>query len=509
MQLSLAQIRLKKAILDDYRIDLLATEILGMQAKDFHCGFLRWFLRVFFRKNGNEGLLLAPRGHGKSWMTTVACAIWLILKFPNIRIAINSATASKAQGFLMIIKGHLEENEKLRDMFGDHVGEKWTETKIVSKQRTGILKEPTVSAYGLSGAVVGNHFDVHFNDDLVTEDNARTKTQRVKLKTWFYMSLHPTLRPDGWQWNIGTRYHPRDLYDHFIESNKEAEPGEKMDIVRMEAIQNEGTVKEKALWEEVFSIKKLKAKRRKMGTIAFKCQYQNDTGMMTGKIFKEEDLQWYRRSEIDINNLRIFQGVDLSTGKLGGDFFALVTKGYDAYNRGYTLDIVHGRYGYRDQMALVLWKIGKSIDEIQILTGDKRITFKHMLSLFRGLPRCALRQYNNVIRCGIESNAYQTVLPDTLLELATDLPITKFPTKIDKKTRMEKYSARFEAHLEFLPDDGTCDNFRDEALIFDGETSEENDDIIDAHEFANKASAHIHGLDDVDDDEEVSARSFS
>lgn len=480
-----------------------------MLAEDFHYGFLKWFLRVFNKTTGNEGLLLAPRGHGKSWMTTIACAIWLIIKFPNIRIAINSATASKAQGFLMTIKGHFEENDLLINMFGDYVGEKWTETKIVSKKRDRILKEPTVSAFGLSGAVVGNHFDVHFNDDLVTEDNARTKGQRLKLKNWFYMSLHPTLRPDGWQFNIGTRYHPRDLYDHFIETNKEAEPGEKMDIIRMQAVQHEGTVKEKALWEAVFPLKKLRAKRRKMGTIAFKCQYQNDTDMMTGKIFKEEDMMWYRRADIDINDLRIFQGVDLSTGKEGGDFFALVTKGYDIYNRGYTLDIVHGRFSYRDQMCVVLWKLGKEVHEIQKLMGDERITFKHMMKLFKGMPRSSIRQYDNVVRCGIESNAYQTVLPDTLLELSTDLPITKFITKIDKKTRMEKYSARFEAHKEFLPDDGSCDNFRDEALIFDGETSEENDDIIDAHEFANKASAHIHGHDEDENDEEVGVRSFS
>ncbi len=488
---------------------MLATEVLGMLAIDFHYEFLKWFLRVFNKETGNEGLLLAPRGHGKSWMTTIACAIWLIIKFPDIRIAINSATATKAQGFLMSIKGHFEENEKLRELFGDFVGDKWTENKIISKKRTKVLKEATVSAFGLSGSVVGNHFDVHFNDDLVTEDNARTKGQREKLKQWFYMSLSPTLRPDGWQWNIGTRYHPRDLYDHFVEINKEAEPGEHMDIIRLQAVQHEGTIKEKALWEDMFPLKKLRAKRRKMGTIAFRCQYQNDTEMMTGKIFKEEDLMYYRRSEIDINDLRIYQGVDLSTGKAGGDFFSLVTKGYDVYNRAYTLDIVHGRYSYRDQMAIVLWKLGKQIHEIQTIMGDTRITFKHMIGLFKGQPRSSLRQYENVVRCGIEANAYQTVLPDTLLELSTDLPITKFITKIDKKTRMEKYSARFEAHKEFLPDDGSCDNFRDEALIFDGETSEESDDILDAHEFANKASAHIHGHDDVDDDEEVGVKVFA
>ena len=53
-------------------------------------------------------------------------------------------------------------------------------------------------------------------DDVVDDDNSRTEHQRQKLLTWYRKVLLPCLEPNGEIHAIGTRYHPMDLYGHFL-----------------------------------------------------------------------------------------------------------------------------------------------------------------------------------------------------------------------------------------------------------------------------------------------------
>lgn len=461
-------------------------------------------------------MILAPRGFGKSTISTVCFTIWLILCNPDIRILIGSSTAAKSEAFLREIKAHFEQNEKLKELFGDkYSATGWKAADIVVIDRKKIAKEPTISARGWSGAVVGSHYDVHLIDDLVNEDNARTKGQREKLRDWFYMSLDPTLEPEGCRLNIGTRYHPDDIYGHFIEQGKqetidsgadydfepEATRLRPIKILKLSALQPDGS----SLWEEKFPVRKLFQKRSRMGIIRFNAQFQNDTELMKGKIFKEEYFEYYNPLEIDPTSLKIFQGVDLNAGQGNtNDFFSLVTKGYDDRNRGYTLDVVHGRYTFREQMMVILWKAGRGVDEIKELLGIPDLDMTKIMSLFKGQPKTARRQYRRVIRIGVESVVYQKMLPDTLIEICATLPVMRINQDLDKETRMMIYASRWENHMEFLPDDNSVDGLKEEALLF---PDAEHDDIIDAHEIANRVSA-MGWADNIESDEGVQARVF-
>ena len=511
------QIRLKTAIVDEDRIDLFVTEVLGFDLEPFHLEILKLTVKLY-RESG-EGLLLAPRGFGKSTIGTVAFALWLVCVKPNIRILINSSSAGKAQNFMRQIKLHLEQNPNLIAMFGEQYNDKhWNNNEIVVKTRTEILKEPTISAHGWSGAVVGNHYDVHLIDDLVNEDNARTKGQREKLKDWYYMSLDPTLEPHGFRLNTGTRYHYDDLYGHFIEQAKaekmeqehammeeasDEEDVRPLRVLRLKAIQDDNT----SLWENKFPIRKLLRKKSRMGSIRFNAQFQNETDLMKGKVFKEEYFRFYKRDEIHVPDLEIYQGVDLAIGqKQENDYFALVTKGYDPMtNFAYTLDVVHGRYTFRDQMILILWKAGKDLDEIKSILGIPDLPVKHIIKLFKGQPKHAKRQYDTVKKIGIESVAYQKVLPEELIMRTRDLPIFQIQQKLDKKSRLEKYSARWENGMEFLPEDNSCVNLVEELLLFD---DGEHDDLPDAHEICNRVASLNFEFEDEDEDDEVTARVF-
>ena len=189
------------------RLDLLATQVLGLTLLPFHERILEFCHQLYVHRT--EGLLLAPRGFGKSSLATVCFALWLMLQDRNIRILIVSSTATKAESFVREIKTHLQGNAVLHALFGNLVDDScWRQTEISVQGRVRPSKEATLTARGWSGAVVGLHVDVHLIDDLVNEDNARTKGQRDKLKDWVYMSLDPTLEPHGCRLITGTRYHP-------------------------------------------------------------------------------------------------------------------------------------------------------------------------------------------------------------------------------------------------------------------------------------------------------------
>lgn len=494
--------RLKSQITEQGRVDILATEVLGYKLEQFHLEILQFAMRL--QAEGGEGLLLAPRGFGKSTIGNVTLCIFLILCDPDVRILIASSTASKAEAFLREIKTHFEQNLRLKDLFGEHFrSDRWKQAEIFVLPRKRIAKEATLSAHGWSGAVVSKHYDVHIIDDLVNEDNARTKGQRQKLMDWYYMSLDPTLESDGWKLVIGTRYHPDDLYGHMIEQSK----GEKMEdedepenpnatekrthleMLVLKAIVDEGRGTERSLWEKVFPLHKLKRKRSRMGKLRFGAQFQNETDLMKGFVIKEEDIRYFLRDEIDVSTLKIFQGVDLAVGKKDtNDYFSLVTRGFDEYGKAYTLDVVHGRYSFREQMMIVLWKAGRTRDEISKYLGIPDLKVQEILKLFRGQHPTAKRQYRAVQRIGIESVAYQRVLPDTLIENVYDLPIIRIDQNVDKETRIQMFSPRFENHMEFLPADNSCDHLKEEALLF---PEAEHDDILDAMEISNQVAAMV------------------
>lgn len=522
------KIELKYLILEELRIDLLCTEVLGYTLEEFHWQILELCMEVMSERG--EGLLEAPRGFGKSTIGTTAFAIFLILINRDITILVTSSTAGKAEGFLQEIKAHFEHNELLREIFGNYVNNKdWNTTSIFVRGRKTIAKEGTVSAYGQSGQVVSKHYDVILNDDPVNEDNARTKLRRDKLEDWLHTSLGPTLKPEGFQMTTGTRYHPEDSLGKIEEkakarikeiadrkrvgtfdSTEYAEPP--LRILKLQAIVNHGRSNESSLWEDRFPLSKLKDIKRKMGSIRFGGQMQQETNLMKGKMIKDKDIMYYKRDNINTADLHIYQGLDLAAGKdVTNDKFAYVTKGYDPFtNNAYTLDLIHGQFSFRDQMALVLWKSGKNIDQIKDMCGYKTLSYKHLEEQVRNfMPEScwpyALRQWPQVRRIGIESNAYQRVLPMTITEMWTTIPIIMINSRIDKETRITKYSPRFENHQEFFPEDGSADILRDEAIAFpDGDF----DDLIDAHELCNSVKDLTYDSEDEEEDGDIDAKAF-
>lgn len=167
---------------------------------------------------GDRKLLLLPRGHQKSTIFTVARTIQEILKDPDIRVKIISATWPLAKDLLHQIKAILEQSA-LPEIFGPFLQPKcrWTTDVIDVAQRTKWLKDPTISTGGIDTGKTGGHCDLLIFDDIVTPENTTTPDQVRKIVEGYQACL-PLLDPGGKLLMIGTRYVMADIYGYIIEN---------------------------------------------------------------------------------------------------------------------------------------------------------------------------------------------------------------------------------------------------------------------------------------------------
>lgn len=405
---------IRKQVLEYNRIDILAIEVLGKQIEPFHLALLK------YQFEHPENLQLCFRGAGKSTVCTEIKTIHLLLKNPNLRILIASKTLQNACGFLKNIKAHFETNTRLEEIFGKYydprrVG-KWDEREIEVLPRTIVAKEASVTCIGVEGTVVSKHYDVIISDDLVDEDNSRSKLQRDKTRTWFYNTLMPTLEPPdqeiehrGEHHMLGTRYHYDDLYGHLIDN----ELKEHHQIIP--ALDVNG----RSPWHKKFPPKWFAERRKRSGLIIFNCQYQCDTEAMKGEIFQYDQCQQISEEDWpDYRNLRVFMGVDLAISESeSADKFAIVviglTKDRSAY---YVLDYYENQLRFKSQT-------------------------KKILEYYRRWKP---------IRCSIETNQYQAAQYQNLKEENPDIRLKKVQTDKDKITRAWKLSAIFEDNKVFF-----------------------------------------------------------
>lgn len=370
---------------------------------------------------------LAPRGHGKSTIGDVDFCITKVLRNPDVRIMIGSKTQTQASAFLKEIRTHFEQNVNLIRIFGDWKKSRdnvWNDKEFTVNRRTVIKKEATVSALGASGAVVSKHFDIIIGDDLVGFENARTEAQRKVLKEWFYSSLYPTLEPDGEIHILGTRYSPMDLYEDLIKSKNY-----KVNVQQAITVKDG---QEYSLWESKFSLEKLRSIREEAGLIIFNMQYQNNTELAKGKIFKYKYFKHFEEYDIDYDlnrvrvkvldsqgvpywiPIRIYMGADLAISEdetSNNDYFVLTVIGVDSSKNVYVLDYLKERLTFNAQLNAIL-DYGKN-------------------------------KFPMVERIGVETVQYQKSLAQEIRRLSL-LPVVNIQTSKDKVTRAMRRSALFE-----------------------------------------------------------------
>lgn len=420
---------LKHAIVEERRVDLLCTQVLGYVVMPFHMAIIQW--QFAHRDN----LQLVFRGAGKSTVGTVGKAIWYLCVDRSLRLLMASKKHANATRLLRDISSHLTTNKRLLELFGEfrdpnpRSALKWNESEITVTGRERVYRESSVTCVGVDGSLAGGHFDVEFSDDIVDNTNSTTQEMRDKIESWYYSVMDPCMEPAdhvpyrGDRNRVGTRYHYDDLYGRWIFKNEEeVKLGRKPPI----AVQVIPALDEydRSPWPEKWKPEEFMARRRRYGKIIFDAQYQCTTESMKGAIIQFDDCQPITMSEVlqlqEDGKLEIFMGVDLAISeKQSADKFAIVVLGRDKAKKYYVLHFRQGRYRFSEQTKLIV---------------DTWRRFK-------------------VDRIAIEANGYQLAQLQELRRQHPDIPLRKIVQKAgdDKVSRAQRLSPLFENRQMFFP----------------------------------------------------------
>lgn len=347
-------------------IQLIApTQVLGNCHKDV----IQWWYRP---ERKHHQLLLFPRDHGKSRLVAYRVA-WELTKDPTLRVLYISATSNLAEKQLTFIKG-LMTSDIYRRYWPEHIlpeegkRSKWTNTEIALDhplRKLENIRDPSIFTAGLTTSITGMHCDIAVLDDVVVSENAYTEEGRKKVRAQY--SLLSSIEGAGAQeWVVGTRYHPKDLYNDMMSMveelyNDEGErTGEDTIYETLEkSVEDFGDGTGEFLWPRQqrrdgkwfgFDRKILAQKRGKyLDKVQFRAQYYNspqdpDNERIATTSFQYYDRKFVKQSqgywEYKGRRLNLTASIDFaySTRKTA-DYTAIVLVGVDEDNNVYVLDI--------------------------------------------------------------------------------------------------------------------------------------------------------------------------
>lgn len=290
-------------------------------------------------------MILVPRSTLKSTFFTIGGTLQMIANSPDVRILIANATLGNAQKFVGEVKTNIEKNENFRDLYGDFYNPKgkWTESEIEVKGRGRGLIAPTVTAVGVGGNLVSQHYGHIWWDDLVNEQNVYTRDQALKVIEWWKKSLS-LLDPEGTGVIIGTRWSHFELYQYILD-----ELQDEVDIFVRTAYNEDGT----PYYPELLSEKNLRQLRKLEGSYTFSAFYLNDPVDEATSLIKRSEIHYWggecpcgqtHRRPIR-GELSVFVTCDPAFSQSSrADYSGIATVGIDNANSWWVLETAHGKW---------------------------------------------------------------------------------------------------------------------------------------------------------------------
>ena len=313
-------------------------------------------IKEISRMNGTKRVAAAPRGHAKSTTLTFKGTMHAIVYGYKHYPIIISDSSEQAEGFLDNIRVEFEENEFLKEDFGDLTGKVWRSNVLITS--TTIKVEAIGSGKKIRGRKHRNwRPDLLVLDDIENDENVRTPEQRSKLENWFLKAvskagddytdivyigtllhydslLAKTLKNPGYK---AIKYKAvisfskaddlwkkwEDIYTDLSNDNHEEDAKAYFEANRKEML--EGT---QVLWEEKLSYYDLMVMRVTEGEASFNSEEQNEPINPEDCIFNKEWFEFYNDAEIVFNSKEyyFFGFVDPSLGKTKhSDFSAIIT----------------------------------------------------------------------------------------------------------------------------------------------------------------------------------------
>ena len=355
------QLELRQLAVSDLRA------FIGLVAPYRALGHCHHDMLKYLMEDHSHQLIIWPRAHQKSTMIAYWCA-WHLIKNPEATIILASSTANLAEKQLAFIKDNILATEVVQKYWPELIHKEegkrstWKVDEIVVDhpiRRERGIRDPSIMAAGMGKTLTGFHCDVAVCDDIVTDENAFTKTERDKVKRWASL-LVSILNPGGIVKAVGTRYHPDDLYEEMSSMCEVIydDEGNEIDEIpiysySMEVVETDGSF----LWPRMKGPDKkwygfnkqvlAKVRGQYLDKSQFFAQYYNDPSDPMNK--RIENFQYYDREALTTfegrpciggKPLNVYAAIDFAaTITERSDYTAIVVIGMDWDNNIYILDI--------------------------------------------------------------------------------------------------------------------------------------------------------------------------
>lgn len=345
--------------------------------KEMAPGFHGDLCRFIERTDAKRKLILAPRGHFKSSVTSIAYPTWRVINDPNIRILLTNATATNAEHFLRRIKAIFEKNDVFQMLFPEVIptfdkNTKWSSTEI-QVPRTVDFPEATIETLGVGGRAASRHYNVQIKDDLINEETAESIEGMEHVIAHHQYSEGLFDRPeDGEDIVIGTRWAFNDYYEWLIKRD-----GRYAHYIRS-AVEDG-----RPIFPERFSVASLADIERVQGPYKYACQYLNSPADASVADFKVDWLRYYKFDEknriiaegvekpIKLESLHVYAQVDpaITEDKRRSDTSrnAITVEGIDKDDRIFLLDVfaercspidlINQMFKMHDQWSPIRWGV--------------------------------------------------------------------------------------------------------------------------------------------------------
>lgn len=291
-----------------------------------------------------------PRNHSKTTLLGFFYVLFVLCEKIHKQVVLVGQSQTKICETLDKIRTELEENESIRETYGNLVGnKKWTSECLVLSNQTAVLAR----GYGqsLRGTNLLGRPSLVVCDDMEEDEQVLNEDRRRKFEQWFWGVVRPSLaHPDtSQQMIIGTLLHP----EAFLTRMTNGEfPGWETRIYKALNQNEDGTFR--SLWPERFSVETLLNERDTMGPLYFAHEYQNEPISDADRVFYEDWIVYYKEVP---SGCAVFVTCDPAlTTKTSSDYTGLVVCAVDSKRRMYVLEALQKRLLPKDIIELLYEK---------------------------------------------------------------------------------------------------------------------------------------------------------
>ena len=172
---------------------------------------LQYDISIYLQSGPRRRMVQAFRGVGKSWITA-AFVLWRLLRNPNERILVVSASKDRADAFSVFVKRLIEEVPILHHLKPDPAKNQRDSIVAFDVGPSIAHQAPSVRSVGINGQLTGGRATIIIADDVEVPKNSLTQTMRDRLAE-SVKEFDAVLVPDGEIIYLGTPQTEMSLYN--------------------------------------------------------------------------------------------------------------------------------------------------------------------------------------------------------------------------------------------------------------------------------------------------------